>query len=241
VEPTDLLATVPVSSAALAEAARQAGLEAPVPSCPEWNVERLVRHAGSVLRLVGKVLETGGPVDGRTLPRPPAGDLVLQWFEEMGAATVAALATRDPADEMWNWAGQPPSVAFWQRRMAHEVAVHGADAALAAGLPPSIEPGLAADGLDELLTVLLPAKVKAGATDLGGVGSLHVHCTDTEGEWLVTPTGPGAEVTRIHAKGDAALRGPAADLLLRLCNRGTGGEVVGDEAVVAAFTERFTF
>ncbi len=241
VEPTDLLATVPNSSAELAQAARQAGLEASVPSCPDWDVERLVRHTGSVLRLVGKVVETGGPVDGRTLPRPPAGDLVLQWFEEMGASTVAALAAREPGDELWNWAGQPPLVAFWQRRMAHEVAIHGADAALAAGRQPAIGAGLAADGLDELLTVLLPAKISAGATDLEGLGSIHVHCTDTDGEWLVTPTGAGAEVTRAHAKGDAALRGPAADLLLRLCNRGNGGEVLGDPGILAAFTERFTF
>jgi len=241
VEPTDLLATVPTSSAQLAQAARQAGLEASVPSCPDWNVERLVRHTGSVLRLVGKVVETGGPVDGRTLPGPPAGDLVLQWFEEMAASTVAALSALDPGDELWNWAGQPPTVAFWHRRMAHEVAVHGADAALAAGRPPVIGAPLAADGIDELLTVLLPAKIKAGATNLEGIGSIHVHCTDTEGEWLMTPTGTGAEVTRGHANGDAALRGLAADLLLRLCNRGDGGEVVGDPGVVATFTHRFTF
>jgi len=241
VEPPDLLATVPISSAGLAECAREAGMEAPVPSCPEWTVERLVRHTGSVLRMVGKVVETGGPFDARTLPKPPTGSLVVQWFEEMAAGTVAALAARDPGDELWNWAGQPPVAGFWQRRMAHELAVHGADAALAAGQEPEIEPHLAADGIDELLTVLLPAKTKGGATDLGPLGSLHVHCTDAAGEWLVTSTGSGVNVTRVHAKGDAALRGTASDLLLRLCNRGQGGEVVGDAAVVATFTQRFTF
>jgi len=241
VEPSDLLATVPGSSAVLAGAALEAGLEAPVPSCPEWTVERLVRHSGTVLRFVGKIVETGGPVDARALPRPPAGSLVLQWFEEMVASTVAALGAREPGDELWNWAGQPPVTAFWQRRMAHELAVHGADAVLAAGRLPEIEPALAADGVDELLTVLLPAKINAGAMDLEGLGSFHVHCTDVEGEWLVAPTGAGIDVTRVHAKGDAALRGPAADLLLRLCNRGGGGEVLGDTAVVTAFTERFTF
>jgi len=137
-EPSDLLATVRPSSAGLVEAAQQAGLEAPVPSCPGWTVERLLDHTGKVLRVVGKVVETGGPVDGRTLPRPPAGALVVQWFEEMAASTVAALEATAPDAELWNWAGQSPVAAFWHRRLAHELAVHGADAALAAGrTPPS--------------------------------------------------------------------------------------------------------
>ncbi len=246
-EPTDLLATVPTSAAGMARSAQDAGLDTPVPSCPEWTVERLVDHTGKVLRFVGKVVETGGPVDARALPRPPAGSLVVQWFEEMAAATVAALATKDPDDQLWNWTGGPQVAGFWFRRMAHELAVHGADAVLAAGRRPELDPPLAADGIDELLTVLLPAKVSAGAADLGGFGSLHVHCTDTAGEWLVTPSAASAtsatsvEVTRAHAKADAALRGPAADLLLRLCNRGQAGEVVGDAEVVAVFTERFRF
>lgn len=239
--PYDLLATVPTSSAALAASAAAAGLDATVPSCPGWTVEKLVRHTGSVLRLVAKVVETGGPVDGRTLPRPPAGPLVLQWFQEMEGITVGALSAKDPGDELWNWADQPPVVSFWQRRMAHEVAMHAADAALAAGDKPEIGPQLAADGIDELLGVLLLAKVGAGGTDLSDVGSLHVHCTDTEGEWLVAPEGARVEVSRVHAKGDAALRGPASDLLLRLCKRGAGGEVVGDPSVLATLTERFTF
>jgi uncharacterized protein (TIGR03083 family) len=241
VEPAALLATVPSSSAGLAGAAREAGLDAPVPTCPGWTVERLVDHTGKVLRFVGKVVETGGPVDARVLPRPPAGSLVVQWFEEMAAATVAALSDLGPEAELWNWAGQPPVAAFWYRRMAHEMAVHGADAALAAGQAPAIDPPLAADGIDEMLTVLLPAKVGAGATDLDKLGSLHVHCTDTAGEWLVAPSGTGVEVSRVHAKGDAALRGPAADVLLRLYNRGEGGEVVGEPGVVSAFTGRFSF
>ena len=240
VDPNDLLATVPISSARLAAAARQAGMEAPVPTCPGWTVQRLVDHTGKVLRYVGKVVETGAPFDARSLPRPPAGALVVQWFEEMAATTVAALAAKDPEDELWNWAGEPPVVAFWIRRMAHELAVHGADAELAAGQVPELDPRQAADGIDELLTILLPAKVGAG-TDPTGLGSLHVHCTDAEGEWLVTPSATGVEVSRAHAKGDAALRGPASDLLLRLYNRGEGGEEVGQAGVVAAFTGRFTF
>lgn len=240
-KPPDLLATVPRSSATLVAAALEAGLDAPVPTCPDWTVEKLVRHAGMVLRYVGKVVEAGGPIDARALPKPPPGGLVVQWFEEMAQATVAALAAKDPGDELWNWAGEPPVAAFWQRRMAHELTVHAADAQLAAGQQPEVDPERAADGIDELLTVLLPAKVSLGGADASGIGTLHVHCTDTEGEWLVQPAGGALAVERTHAKGDAALRGPASELLLRLYNRGAGGEVVGDPAVLTAFTQRFTF
>ncbi len=240
-EPQDLLATVPASSAVLASAAMDAGLEARVPSCPDWTAERLVRHTGLVLRYVGKVVEAGGPIDPKALPKPPPGALVVQWFQEMARTTVAALAAKAPDDELWNWADQPPVAAFWQRRIAHELAVHAADAQLAAARPPQVGTELAADGIDELLTVLLPAKLTAGGTDLTGLGTLHIHCTDTDGEWMVGPNDGGVEVTRSHAKGDAALRGPASDLLLRLCNRGDGGEVVGDPSVVTTFTQRFTF
>ncbi len=237
----DLLATVPASSATLVAAAVDAGLDAPVPSCPAWTAERLARHTGMVLRYVGKVVEAGGPIDAKALPKPPPGGLVVQWFEEMARTTVDVLAAKDPDDELWNWAGQPPVAAFWQRRMAHELAVHAVDAQLAAAQAPLVPTALAADGIDELLTVLLPAKVTLGGADLGGLGTLHVHCTDTDGEWLVAPADGRLEVTRAHAKGDAALRGPASEILLRLCNRGGGGEVVGDASVVADFTQRFTF
>ena len=240
-EPLDLLATVPTSSANLVAAAVEAGLDAPVPSCPDWTAEKLVRHAGMVLRYIGKVAEAGGPIDAKALPKPPPGPLVVQWFEEMAQATVTTLSAKAPDDELWNWAGQPPVAAFWQRRVANELAVHAADAQLAAGQPPRVDTPLAVDAIDELLTVLLPVKAELGGADVSGLGTLHVHCTDTEGEWRVEPAGGRLEVTRAHAKGDAALRGPASDVLLRLCNRGDGGEVVGDPAVVTAFTQRFTF
>ena len=71
-------------------------------------------------------------------------------------------------------------------------------------------------------------------------GSFHVHCTDVPGEWLVTTDDDGALVVRReHAKGDAALRGPAEAILLRLWDRpgARAGEldVVGDAAVADAW------
>ena len=79
--------------------------------------------------------------------------------------------------------------------------------------------------------------------DLVGA-TLHLHCTDDgraegTGEWLLRLTAEGAEVTRAHAKGEAALRGPASDLLLAVWHRfGLDAvDVVGDADRAAAVLE----
>jgi predicted lipid carrier protein YhbT len=68
-------------------------------------------------------------------------------------------------------------------------------------------------------------------------GSLHLHRSDGDGEWMVTFSATGVDVAREHAKGDVAVRAPASELLLLLWNRrrpdDLGGEVFGDVAVVA--------
>jgi hypothetical protein len=80
---------------------------------------------------------------------------------------------------------------------------------------------------------------------------VHLHCTDTHsevsegsddraavaGEWLVSRLDEsGIDVTREHAKGDAAIRGRACDLLLWLWRRDAGPvEILGDAGVAERF------
>jgi predicted lipid carrier protein YhbT len=68
-------------------------------------------------------------------------------------------------------------------------------------------------------------------------GSVHLHCTDVAGEWTVRPVADGFETAREHAKGDAAMRGTASDLLLALWRRipVSALDVVGDGAVAERF------
>ena len=70
-------------------------------------------------------------------------------------------------------------------------------------------------------------------------GTLHVHCTDVEGEWTVDLA--SLDVARAHSKGDVALRGPAAEVLLHLLDRGDGGEVFGDATVLERWRTAFRF
>jgi hypothetical protein len=105
--------------------------------------------------------------------------------------------------------------------MANEVAIHRFDAELAAGAPQPVDPERAVDGIDELLTVLLPFSAVMKSPEMNG--SFHLHCTDTDGEWLTTFTAGRPTTTREHAKGDLAVRGPASPLFLWSWNRATVG------------------
>lgn len=233
----DYLESIRSESARLVAAARSGPLDAGVPPCPGWTVADLLDHIGRVQRWSAASATSTEAVDRRRIPGPPADPAGLpDWVAEGAAALVDALAGVDPGRPAWNFAGAEPAVAgFWRRRQAVEAALHRWDAESARGEPGPIDPTLAADGIDETLTVMAPFRLgAAGGGDIGG--SLHVHCTDVDGEWNVfTPDG-GLTVERGHAKGDAALRGPASSLLLVLWGRvapGAGGtEVFGDRRVL---------
>lgn len=74
----------------------------------------------------------------------------------------------------------------------------------------------------------------------GATGTVHLHATDAEGEWLVELGASVRSVRREHAKGDVALRGPASALSAVLDSRasaaddGLGLECFGDAALLDA-------
>jgi MDMPI C-terminal domain len=49
--------------------------------------------------------------------------------------------------------------------------------------------------------------------------TIHLHCTDVAGEWLVRRSPDGLDIERAHAKGDVAARATASDLDLYLHGR----------------------
>lgn len=216
--------------AALARAAER-GLDAAVPACPGWTVAELVRHTGVVhqmrIKLVRDQLQQR-PVP----PDAPADDAeLIAWFTD-GVTELAGLLERtDPATKVWSFYPPGGTVGWWRRRMAHETAVHRVDAEAAHGAPRPVDAALAADGVDEVLEVFVGPRSKAVG---GGGETLHLHATDTDGEWLLRLHPDRLEVTRGHAKGDAAARGTASDLLLWLWGRGGADrlEVFGDAALL---------
>jgi len=70
-----------------------------------------------------------------------------------GARRAVAAIAEAGGDQVWTF-GELVPASFWGRRMAHETLVHAADAELAAGRQPDIAPRIAADAIDEWLTVI---------------------------------------------------------------------------------------
>ena len=227
-------------SDALADAAAAAGPEMAVPSCPGWTVEDLLRHCASGDRWARTIVETGSREHAATElpPDAPTGAALVGYFREGAQALHDTLAAADPDASVWTFSPADRTARFWYRRRAQETGIHRVDAQLAAGeAPRPAEPELAVDGIDEFLTVFLPRL----ADKFGEVGdaTVHVHCTDVEGEWLVARRDGETTVTAEHAKGDVAARGSASDLLLFLWGRVPVDvlEVFGDADLLARFRQ----
>ena len=244
-------------SALFAEALHGADLQQRVPTCPDWTIYQLTEHLGQAHRwgtaIVTRPATTPpDPSELNAAAVPEDADGLSTWLRDGAGALVDAIRAADPREPVWRWADDH-SVGFWARRMAHETAVHRADAELALGREFALEADLAADAISERLSLLslpLAVEVRPDLVALRGEGQiLHLHSTDPElgeaGEWIVrrTPSGPVWE--HGHAKGDVAVRGPVVDLLLVLMRRVPPTEapitVLGDASILEHWLEHARF
>ncbi|MEV6926219.1 maleylpyruvate isomerase family mycothiol-dependent enzyme [Dactylosporangium sp. NPDC051485] len=236
----------------LVDAAAKAGLDAAVPTCPEWTVRELVQHVGYVHRWAATYVR-----DRRTAvlsdeeeadavgPMPGDRDLVA-WFQSGHTDLVDVLRAAAPDLACWYFLPAGSPLAFWARRQAHETTVHRADLQGAIGDIAGVDADLGIDGIDELLMGFYGAR--GGRLRCEAPCSLAVHITDgarAEGphSWTVTMAPTGAAITRgVTGPTDCTLRGPAGELYLALWNRRatTDLHVEGDEAVLAQWRERAT-
>ncbi|HEX6312446.1 MAG TPA: maleylpyruvate isomerase family mycothiol-dependent enzyme [Acidimicrobiia bacterium] len=234
----EYVATLRAEAEAFAAAATDAPLDRHVPSCPEWTVADLARHLGIhhrwVTANVGRP-PADGPASLADRASPPEGAALVGWIPEGADALARHLERTGPAAPSWTWTGDQ-TAAFWARRTAIETSIHRWDVENAVGAPAGFAPPVAADAIDEFLSIM-PVRVA------GVGGTIHLHTTDTEGEWLVRLDDGGAHVTREHAKGDVALRGPASELLLVVLGRRTPSSVdrFGDDALCARWLESARF
>lgn len=219
-------------------------LDTPVATCPGWTVQRLMVHVGRIHRWVAIALQSP---DGRDVPavaRPPADTDVSAWLLEGVNHLVDAFADAGPDGQVTSPGWEHPA-RWWLRRTTHETTLHAWDAQAATGAPIAIATALALDGLDEVTEVFIPNGLDVVA--FGGPATIHLHCTDADGEWLITvpAAGSGTPVTvePRHAKGDVAVRGGASDLLLWTWNR-LGHhrlDVVGDASVADRYANATHF
>ncbi len=241
-------------NASFADLLREADPSTPVPTCPEWTLDQLMRHVGRGDRWCAQIVADRSAefIDPRTVSggKPPADrDGRIAWLIDGPRALLDAVEQTGAETPVWTFLGPRPA-GWWIRRRLHETAVHRADAALALGVPFDIDPGTAADGMTEYLERVA---VRAGAPDaqrpLAEGQSLHLHATDpglgAAGEWTIAGHPDGITVGNEHGKATAALRGPARDLLLAIVRRGDaselGLEVFGDRAVWDTWLARTPF
>ena len=226
----------------LADAAAAAGTDAAVPSCPGWTVTDLLDHVLTGDEWARTIVEHGkqGKTE-RVLPGPRDegvdGDALVAAVRSGAQSLVETLRSVDPATSVWTFSSTNRTAAFWQRRRSQETAVHRYDAETAAATPTPIDAELAVDGIDEFFAVFLP-RLADNFGDVGD-GTVHLHCTDVAGEWLVARRDGEVVVTAEHAKGDVAARGTASDLFLFLWGRVPADalEVFGDAALLGRFRQ----
>ena len=214
---------------AFARHAGDAGLDVPVPTCPDWTVRRLIGHQGMVHRwaaanLRGRSIEIDATERaGRRAPSP------VDWLRDGAIDLVAAIT--EAADDVRTVVflnDAPPPRAFWARRQCHETTIHAVDALSAAlGRYPNaadtwIDPDVAVDGIDELLRGFMTRnKSPLRSEDPLSIGVL----TDESATgWLVEVSQAPAVVTisardEVASGADVRVNGPAVAVYLTLWNR----------------------
>jgi uncharacterized protein (TIGR03083 family) len=241
-------------AAELADLLTMHGDELHIPTCPEWNLRQLATHVGRAHRWAAEIVRTKAtePLSFRSVPDGalPAGASERGPWLAAGARLLTDSVREAGDGVVWSFVGPVPAT-FWTRRMAAETLVHLADAQLAAGQVPVMDAGLAADAIDEWIGVMSgpsPGAADDRAAALPAGALLHLHATDDGldgGEWLIRNTAGGIVVEPGHAKGDAALTGPAQSLLLVLMRRLPPADpavtVYGDPAIVTAWLDSTPF
>ena len=242
-KPADYLEVLADRSCALDDAAAGA-MGVPVPTCPGWTVADLLVHVGVVWGWAAEIVATGARGDGGEPPEDRSDGALRTWARDAADHLVDVLRGADPAAGCWTF-GPPRTARFWFRRQALETALHAWDVEAAVGTPAPLDPELAADGVDEHLTVMVPRSVRLRPERWCGE-TVHLHRTDGEGEWVVR-LGPDGAVTteRAHSKADFALRGTAESLWLWCANRAPAGalgiESFGDEEIAVRWQKEVTF
>jgi uncharacterized protein (TIGR03083 family) len=233
------------SGTVLRDAAAQAGLDAPVPTCPAWDVRKLVTHQGMVHRWATAELRRDSrhrTSDSRA-GAVAAPDL-LAWFSAGLDTLIETLqATADDARALVFLNDAPPPRRFWARRQAHETTIHSVDAVAAvlgrwpAASDLSTGPDVATDGIDELLCGFITRG--SGKLRSAQPMTLVVSAGDTGHAWTVRITeAPPTTVTGAADRPDAMMSGTAAQLYLGLWNRSDEITVTGSDDLLALWRRR---
>jgi uncharacterized protein (TIGR03083 family) len=244
------LAVLEADGTRLARAARSAGLDAPIPTCPGWTVRDCVEHTAIVF--VHKVawLDLGRrPQRGEYERQPTAGMDLVEWYQYALTWLLGDLRARGPRAAADSWWEGDQTVGFWYRRMAQEVTVHRVDVEDALGRPTPVDPDIALDGIDEVLHVFLEQDwPPAGSDEWGdldpqaGAGRT-VLVRSGRAAWASTLAPDSVSTTTVaggDVVADATIEGDPENVLLWLWGRRPDAAVTlgGDTDLVRTFRGR---
>ena len=218
------------------------GLDVPVPWVPAWRARHLIRHLGTVHRWATAIVSAGTtePPPRAATHVPPADENLLDWYETGLVELVATLRTTPPDAPAWHMSPAADKVAAsWARRQAHELVVHRMDLEAAAGVAHApVDPELAEDGVDELLSIVVPRWTHTEPLNSADA-AIGVSCTDTGRTWSVRVLSGAVTVGGARTGSeDAHLQGPATALLLHLWGRPAEVTVEGDPEAEALLRGR---
>jgi uncharacterized protein (TIGR03083 family) len=217
----DYLAELQRVTGAMAATLTDAKGTEPVATCPGWTIADLAEHLGSIHRWAASIVLSGAQ---QRTPEPRRSRPLAEWYAGTAAALRAALPAVDPDEPCWNFSGLQQTARFWRRRQTHETQVHLVDASGALGRQVAIDAGLAADGVDEVLTIFLHRLAARGRQPVVDA-SIVLRCTDSDRRWMLQPSpepGIGPIVSRpapVDESAEASITGPAAALYLGLWRR----------------------
>jgi hypothetical protein len=197
---------------------------------------------GGILAWMAAVVRSGERVSRRALepgPQDPAD--LPRWYLTSLDQAVDVLGSAAPDSGTWTFSTLGDHhVAWWNRRLAVEVAIHRWDAqhAVWADGGPSPDPldgDVAAAGIEEFMIEFLPGLLAQETTgELSG--TLHLHAIDGPAEWWIDLAAAGPAVSG-HVKADTAVRGTRSDLLLWLTNRRSADslDVLGETELLVSW------
>ena len=242
----DLVGAVEREAQSIAVALRSGPSDAPVPTCPAWDVRTLARHLGEFTALWTHVVCEATGRDKTPYEADPPGDgaALGDWYETLAGHLVATLRATDADQPAWTWVPSQQRVGFIARRCANELAVHRVDAESARGTSAPIDADLAASCILEIPDLLEGWEQDSDYRHEGSGRRLHLCPTDSDHELVLTMASGRLDITSEHCDdADLTLRGATSDLTLVAFDRPPLGVVdrTGDPAVLAAWYREFHF
>ena len=162
--------------------------EVVIPHIPSWTTSNVIIHVGLVFSFVDQSIRQGAPVGQQGVAawandpanQPDTSEL-SPWFQSVADNLNDAIWMHQPDDQVWTSSQQIHTAKFWMRRMTQEAAMHRWDIEAAHGDTQPINAELAVDGINEFYDFFIAERLPKA---FSGDGSVHLHATDAEGEWM---------------------------------------------------------